>query len=330
MKILIDMSNSPHVVFFDPIIKELEKKGHKVKIIARRHAQTIDLLDLYGLKYKLIGKHAGKNKFKKLLNAFFRVIEIRKYISKEKPDICLSHQSPYIIYAGFLKCKKRIYIFDNEHAKFQNLLTFPLASKIICPEAIEIKGKKVVKYPGVKEAIYLKEFKINNKDIEKIDKIKNKKIFVRTEITSAAYHSGDSIFNLVRELSKKYQIIVSPRNEEQIKEYKKLKGIIVLEKPVHAPSLIKKMDLVMSGGGTVNREAAVLGKPVVSLYSGELLEVDKYLIENGLMIHDKNPSLDLIEGIIEDKKENLEGKEKIDFKIIGRQAIDKIIKAIGY
>jgi hypothetical protein len=172
MKILIDMSNSPHVLFFRPIIKELEKRGYEVKITAREHAQTIELLKLFGMKYKLIGKHAGKNLFKKLFNAFGRIKEISKYINEENPNICLSHQSPYIIYAAFLNGKKRIYIFDNENAKLQNKMTFPLANRIICPEAITFSGEKFVKYPGVKEAIYLRDTTKNEKGLEKIKNIK--------------------------------------------------------------------------------------------------------------------------------------------------------------
>jgi predicted glycosyltransferase len=163
MKILIDISNSPHVLFFNPIIKELEKRGHEVIITAREHAQTLELLKIYGYKYELIGKHAGKNKFKKLLNALSRVFAIKKFIKQQKPDVCISHQSPYVIYAGFLSGIKRIYIFDNEHARLQNKLTFPAANKIICPEAItEFSGKKFVKYPGIKEAVYLRNLKIKD------------------------------------------------------------------------------------------------------------------------------------------------------------------------
>ena len=327
MKILIDMSNSPHVLFFYPIIKRLEKKGHNVKIIARKHAQTLGLLDLFKLKYIVIGKHAGKNIFSKLFNAVGRVLAIAKYIRQENPDICLSHQSPYIIYAGFLKNKKSVYIFDNEYAKLQNNLTFPLANKVIYPEAMGLdkKNKKFVRYPGIKEAVYLADFKSNLKGIEKIKKIKGKKILIRTEISNAVYHIGDPLFKLVTTLAfKGYKIILSPRTEEQKEQYKKIKNVIVLEKPVHAPSLMKYVDLVMSAGGTMNREAAVLEVPVISLYSGELLEVDKWLIKKGLMVYNTNPSIELIEQVI--KKKNK--KKEINLKKLGKNAIDKIVREV--
>jgi len=322
MKIMIDMSNSPHVLFFRPIIKELEKRGHQVKITARDHAQTKQLLDLYGMKYELVGKHAGKSTYKKLLNAVGRVLGIARCISRENPDVCISHQSPYIIYGALLKGKRRIYIFDNNQAKLQNALTFPVSTSIMCPEPLKNKGKKIIKYPGTKESVYLSSWEDDFKGIEEIRKIKNKKILVRTEISTAAYHKGESLMGVVKKLSKKYKIIVSPRTKEQKEEYEKIPEVIVLDKSVDGPTLVKNVDMVMGGGGTMNREAAVIGKPVISLYSGELLEADHYLIERGLMTHTLNPSFELVDEII---KRRVKG---LDYKTLGKQAIKSIIEEI--
>ncbi len=319
MKILVDISNTPHVLLFKPIISELEKKGHNIKVIARQHAQIEELLKLHNIKYVSIGKHYGKNLIKKLLSAFIRVIKIVVYIRKENPNLCISHQSPYIIYAGFLNKKKTIYIFDNDKAKMQNNLTFPLATKIICPEIINLKNKKTIKYPGVKEALYMKKTKLN-----KISKsINKKKILIRTEISSAAYHKGKPLFSLAKKLVEQgYEVIVSPRTQKEEKEYSKIKGITVINKPVNGEKLIQGVDLVIGGGGTMNREAVVLGKPVISTYSGELLEVDKYFIENNLMSHSINPSLELIKKIINKTSKNT------NFLKQGRKAMEIIIREI--
>lgn len=322
MKILIDMSNSPHVLFFRPIIKELEKKGHKVFITARDHAQTTPLLELFQMKYELIGKHAGKSMYKKLLNAVKRVLSIARYINKVKPDVVLSHQSPYVIYAAFMKGVKSIYIFDNDQAKQQNKVTFPVATKIMIPEPLKNKFPKFIAYPGTKESVFLSSWEDNYEGLEQIKKIKKKKILIRTEISSAAYHKGKSLVDVTKKLSRKYQIIVSPRTDGQKKEYKKIKGVIVLEKPVDGPTLIKNVDMVMGGGGSMNREAAVLGKAVISLYSGELLETDKYLIKKGLKVHNLNPAYELIEKVMKKKVKPL------DYKKLGKEAINKIIDVI--
>lgn len=316
------MSNSPHVLFFRPIIKELEKNGHEVIITAREHAQTKQLLDLFKMKYVLIGKHAGKSIFKKLLNAMSRVFQLSKYVSKENPDVCLSHQSPYIIYAAFLNGKDSIYLFDNDQAKLQNYLTFPIATKVMYPESLSYKKNKFIMYPGLKESVYLSSWPDNENGLEKIKKIKKKKILIRTEISSSAYHTGESLVNVVKKLATKYQIILSTRNDDQKKEYNKIKGLIILDKPVDGPTLIKNVDIVMGGGGTMNREAAVLGKPVISLYSGKLLASDIYLAEKGLTVHNLNPSFELIEKTINQKK------HKIDFVDLGKEAVKKIVSEI--
>jgi predicted glycosyltransferase len=322
MKILIDMSNSPHVLFFRPIIKELEKRGHEVVITAREHAQTKQLLDLYWFEYKIIGKHAGRSIFKKLLNAVSRIFELSRYVSRENPDVFLSHQSPYVIYTAFLNGKKSVYLFDNDQAKLQNYLTFPLATKVMYPESLFYKSKKFVAYPGIKESVYLSSWPDDERGLEKIKKIKKKKILIRTEISSSAYHAGNSLADVIKKLASKYQIIISPRNEDQKKEYGKIKGVILLDKPVDGPTLIKNVDIVMGGGGTMNREAAVLGKPVISLYSGKLLASDIFLLKKGLTIHDQNPSFDLIEKTINKKS------KKMDFADLGKEAVKKIVSEI--
>ena len=323
MKILVDMSNSPHVLFFNPIIDKLEQNGHRVYITAREHAQTKELLDLYRRRYSLIGKHAGKSTLKKLVNSFGRVLGLARTIERINPDICLSHQSPYITYASFLKGKKNIYFFDNEKAKLQNLLTFPLATKIICPESITKKNRKFKKYPGVKEGVYLSNWKNKKISLDFLDGGTKKRILIRTEIKTAAYHRGESIFKLVKKLADKYNVIISTRNQKEAEEYKKLGTVLVLEKPVDGPSLINKVDLVMGGGGTMNREAAVFGKPVISLYSGELLDSDKYLINKGLMVHNTHPTEDLINKIMNKKPKN---KDVLDMGKIATRGIVREIE----
>jgi len=48
MKIWIDLDNTPHVPFFKPIIRELEKRGHEVVLTARDAFQVCELADRMG------------------------------------------------------------------------------------------------------------------------------------------------------------------------------------------------------------------------------------------------------------------------------------------
>lgn len=295
MKIWIDLTNSPHVLFFRPIINRLKKDGHKIIVTTREHSQTIELLKMFNIKYKRIGKHKGKSKIKKAFG-MLRILSLIKFALKEKPDIGICHQSPYLIQACFWLRISSIYIFDNETAKLQNLISIPFSKKSICPEFIKSKkifGKKLKKYKGIKEMIYLSNFKPNKKVLDqfKINK-KNKIVIIRPEPMTAAYYKKknnlvDEIINYLVQM-KKYNIIVIPRSEKQKKYFSKIFGdnIIIPKKVIDGPSLMLFSDIIISGGGTMIREACALGKIAVSTYPKEkLLAIDKYLIKNGYIFH---------------------------------------------
>ena len=115
MRIWLDITNSPHVLFFAPIVRKLEKKGHKVLITSREHSQTTGLLKLHSMKSTVVGKHAGASLLEKALYVPVRVFSLIRFLRNQKIDACIVHQSFYgIIAAFFLGVKKRIYIFDNE------------------------------------------------------------------------------------------------------------------------------------------------------------------------------------------------------------------------
>ena len=134
MKILIDLTNTPHVLFFRPIIEKLKKAGHTVILTAREYSQTIPMLEFFNYDYYMLGKHAGKLKIKKAINLFERVLDLISFIKRYDPDIIVSHQSPYATLAGFLTGKKTVFIFDNEIYLFNK---FSCHNDIICSFIIE-------------------------------------------------------------------------------------------------------------------------------------------------------------------------------------------------
>lgn len=279
-KILIDIVNSPQVLFFQPIIERL-KKDHEIVITARKHAQTIDLLDMYKLKYTVIGEHAGKSMIKKALAFFRRTFDMYNFAKGKNFDVAVVHQSPYCMFpAWLLGIKKRIFIFDNETAAIQNMVSIPFCTHAICPEAISIKRlffKRLMKYPGIKESVYIKKSKFKKENY----------ILMRPEQFSAAYYSGEEnvLVPVIRELISDWKIVLIPRNDKQRKYYHKIFGnkITMPTKMVPASELISKSSIVIGAGGSMNREAVVLGVPVISTYRGKLLEVDQWLIKKGLM-----------------------------------------------
>ena len=326
MRIWLDITNSPHVLFFAPIVRELEKKGHKVLITSREHSQTTGLLKLHGMKSTVVGKHAGASLLSKALYVPVRISSLIKCLRNEKIDACVVHQSFYgILAALLLGVKKRVYIFDNEKAFFQNILAIPFATNVLCPEAITQERmffRKLKKYPGIKEAVYLSDFKPDIKIIRKLGLSAEKKIIVmRPEPYSAAYYSKGKnvLYPLIEEIIEKkktWQVVVIPRDKKQRNDFKKAfsKKIVVAEKAIDALSLMAFADAVVGAGGTMNREAAVLGVPVVSLYQGGLLASDKWLIEKGLMKHTDSVLLADVDDLISSKRRKtgiLNGKKGI-------------------
>ena len=300
-KIWIDITNAPQVLFFEPFIDYFKKKKTPYIITCRDLGGSKDLLLKKKIPFIELGTHHGGSILKK---AFGTISEIKlriDFLKKHKDiGIILTHQSPYAIVAGYLKNKKTIEFFDNEHTKWSNLLSFPLATKLYCPEELKsvnlskmyfFKKEKLHYYSGIKEAVYLQNFKKNKTIIIDLGLKEKKYVVFRPEANLAHYHPTDKyttkiIDNLVKD---KQKVVLVARYKEQKEEYRKkyknYKNFIILEKTVDGPQLIAHSNLVLSAGGTMNREACVLDVPVISLYSGKLLAVDKWLIKKRYMTH---------------------------------------------
>src|SRR5215831_4211798 len=197
MKIWFDLSNSPHINLFYDLIVDLENSGNEIIITCRPLANTIDLLEQKKLKYGVVGKHYGKKFSMKLFGYPVRVMQLRKYLKKQKPDLAVSQSSFHSPLVGRLLGIPSIYTNDNEHA-MGNIPSFIFATKIFIPETLSIKKvikqgaskKRVVQYPGVKEGIYLWRLgeKISGKRKERSNQ--EIKIFVRPEPLTAQYYKG--------------------------------------------------------------------------------------------------------------------------------------------
>lgn len=300
-KVWIDITNSPHVLFFEPFIKYFDNNNISYIVTCRDLGGSKELLQKKGISFVELGTHHGGSIFKKAIGTISEIKLRIDFLKKHKDiGIILTHQSPYAIVAGYLKNKKTIEFFDNEHTKWSNLLSFPLATKLYCPEALKsvnlskmyfFKKKKLHYYPGIKEAVYLQDFKKDKQVIKKLGLKEKDYVVFRPEATLAHYHPTDKyatkiIDNLVKD---KQKVVLVARYKEQKEEYRKKykshKNFIILEKAVDGPQLIASSKQVLSAGGTMNREACVLGVPVISLYSGKLLAVDKWLIDKGYMQH---------------------------------------------
>lgn len=305
MNIWIDLTNSPHVNFFKDMIKELQV-NHKVLLTCRPLANTIELLDLCQLPYAIIGKHYGHNLIKKSCGFPLRIIELYQFLKAKRVDVAISHSSFYSPLVAKLIGARCIYLNDNEHAA-GNRISFIFADRILVPEFLDSRkiqrqwGKlhKVIKYPGLKEGVYLWSYKEGYTSRINMEKSKHKKtIYIRPEPLTAQYYKGQQNFmdDLLVGLPLHISVVMLPRTADQKEYYRqeKFKHIHIPEKSFDLKDFIKSCDLFIGAGGTMTREAAVLGIPTISIYQDELLDVDRYLINKGCMVHHKKITVNLV------------------------------------
>jgi len=302
VKIWIDITNSPHVLFFDPIIKKLRFLGHEILITALDSQQTIELLKMRNLDFEVIGKHYA-SKLSKAKGLLHRTMLLWKRLRKEKIALSVSHGSVYCTWASKLLRVKNIYIMDGDAAFWNIAPALRFADKIIISEHTSekqyikwgAKPSRIFKYPGLKEEIYLHNFKPNVLVLKELGLIKRKPIFViRPEASEAAYIHKKNVAESAIENCldvKDAQVVLIARYANQREYYKtKYPNLILPEHAVDGPSLLALADLVISAGGTMNREAVVLGTIVISIYQHELLSVDKWLISNNYLLHELQPT----------------------------------------
>jgi predicted glycosyltransferase len=295
-KIWIDLDNSPHVPFFSPIAEELENRGYSVLLTARDCFQVKELSDLMGLKYKLIGHHYGKNTVMKIMGLCTRALQMLPIAKREKPSLALSHGSRSQLILAKLLGIPAAMIGDYE---FSTLFAVVRPEWLIVPEVIPdaaVSGfkSKVLKYPGIKEDVYAPKFVPQSQIVEELGLGSGELIVtIRPPATEAHYHvpESDELFDEVltylAELPN-IKMILLPRNEKQAISIREERPalfdsgkITIPKRVVDGLNLVWYSDLVISGGGTMNREAAALGVPVYSIFRGKIGAVDNYLASSG-------------------------------------------------
>jgi uncharacterized protein len=290
MKIWIDFINTPQVQFFVPFINDFKSDGHEIILTCRDSGNTVDLLEENNLPVHIIGRKKGKNKIKELFLFIRRIYHLFSYIKKNRPDIAVSQSSFYQPVVARMLGVPCLYTNDNEHAK-GNLLAFVFAGRVILPEALKNKKftrrwplkNKVSFYPSVKEAVYLSQ---QPELVKKGTHLKHK-IYFRPEPSSAQYYTGPLNFfdDILIKLSKEYEIVVLPRDNRQKEHYSqpKFASIKIPARPLSLQSIVSDCVLFIGAGGSMTRELATLQIPVLSIYQAEMLSVDKYLLEQGLI-----------------------------------------------
>jgi uncharacterized protein len=301
-KIWIDLDNTPHVPFFVPIKKELEARGYSVFFSARDAFQVCELATQNGLTYIKRGRHFGRNRIMKLYGWISRSLALAPLIIKYRPALALSHGSRAQVLIANLFSIPTLVIMDYEYTKVP---PFTRPGWEIVPDVIssdKLPGRKILKYTGLKEDVYVPSFVPDPKILTELAlKDEDIVVTVRPPATEAHYHNPESelIFSelmnwiLAHPLTR---VVLLPRNQKQgisIREtyesWFDSRRIIIPEKAIDGLNLLHFSDLVISGGGTMNREAAALGVPVYSIFRGPLGAVDRKLESDGRLIMIASP-----------------------------------------
>ncbi len=294
-----DLDNSPHVPLFRPIIQELVRRSSPPLVTARDFAQTKSLLALWKIDGTVIGEHGGRNKLLKILNLFVRSQQLVRFAKKKEISLAVSHGSRTQLVAARRLGIPSVLMLDYEFTEarifnaFASLLLMP---KLIPDERLAAAGfnlKKVIRYEGFKEEIYLSDFRPdpNFRSSLNVDD-KNILVVIRPPATEGNYHDekSETLFGKCLDhfsSRSEVQCLVVSRSAADIdiipQSLRERKNISVLGRAVDGLQLIWSSDIVVSGGGTMNREAALLGTPTYSIFTGRRPYLDEYLNQQGKM-----------------------------------------------
>lgn len=301
LRIWIDLANSPHVPFFRTLIPEFVARGHQVEISARDFAQTVELATKAGMLPHVIGGHGGGKLTGKAGNLIGRAAALRKWARDRGFDLAVSHNSYAQISAAAALGIRSVTLMDYEHQP-ANHLAFRLASKVIVPRAFpsaELKKygaslRKVARYEGLKEDVYLAEFTSDPKFADVLQHLgiagEDVLVVARPPAHEALYHrfENELFDDLLTHLSSQpdVKIVLLPRTDAQRADYeaRKLPNIIMPREALDGANLVAAADLVVSAGGTMNREAAALGVPAASIYAGKWAAIDEQLVAEGRLL----------------------------------------------
>ena len=292
MRIWLDLANSPQVLFFRPILAELRRRGHEVEVTTREYAQTIQLADRFGIGHEVVGRQGGRSRLGSIRENWRRTVALIRWVRGRRCDLAVSHNSYSQSMAAAFVGLPSVTVMDYEHQPL-NHICFRLARRVIVPEPFPREylsrygaSKKAVAYPGIKEQLYLSDFEPDPEYLRRESLPTDRKLVViRPPAPWTAYHRFENeLFDQVlQKMSSRNDIylLFLPRLESQAASVQGLPNVHVAQKVYDGPALAYHADLLLSGGGTMNREAAVLGTPVFTVFKGRLAAADRYLIEMG-------------------------------------------------
>jgi hypothetical protein len=309
MRVWVDISAPAHVLVLRPIITRLRDAGHQVEVTSREYAQTQELLELHGIDHTPIGRHGGASRTRKLIRLLQRTPMMRRFGRRRGFELALAHGSYDLAMAARSLGIPEANMHDYEFAVTQHRIACRLATRVIFPDSVPaerlrrfgVGPGKLFQYPGLKEEYYLADFEPDPGVLERLGvDTQRVVVVVRPPPDVSLYHRrSNPLFPQVLErlgADPGVHAVILPRTDDQRSHLQglDLPSLIVAERAIEAQSLVALADLVVSAGGTMNREAAALGTPVYTTFKGRLGGVDEALLRSGRLRALTNPeSLEL-------------------------------------
>ncbi|HEU4508199.1 MAG TPA: DUF354 domain-containing protein [Pyrinomonadaceae bacterium] len=334
MRLWIDLANSPHVPFFKALAKRFLAQGHEIETTAREFAETIPMAHAAGFKPYITGVHGGRSMPAKAKTLTSRAWALARWARPRRFDLAISHNSYSQIVAARALGIKTVTLMDYEHQP-ANHLAFRLSSRVIVPASFPeeqlrrfgASARKVCRYHGTKEDVYLADFEpdplFGRQLCELGVKPDNVLVLMRPPAHDALYHRfQNTLFDEALAMllaDERVQVILLPRTEAQRDVYKASTSLIVPESPLDGANLIAASDLVISAGGTINREAAALGVPAASIYAGKWAAVDEALIREHRLTRIENA--DQLRELKVEKKSEVKPRRSVE-------VIDEVVQLI--
>ncbi len=307
MRIWVDLTAAAHPLVLRPVVEGLRDRGHEVTLTAREYGQTVGILERLGLEHTVVGTHGGGSSVGKARALARRSAALARWARPRGFDLAIGHGSVDLAVVSKLLRIPSAQMQDYEHAGLQRQLAFRAARRVLVPDAIPIAAmrragaaeRKLVRYPGLKEDYYLAGFEPDprvlsdlalanlaiNADRGSDDRVL---VVVRPPPETSAYHADNPLYEGVLDRLAADPAVVAvliPRTvgQGEVARARADSSLIVPDHAVDAQSLIAYADLVVSAGGTMNREAVALGTPVYTIFSGAMGAVDERLIAAGLL-----------------------------------------------
>jgi predicted glycosyltransferase len=304
VRIWVDMTAAAHPLVLRPLIERFEAQGHEVAVTARAYGQTEGVLELLGIPYESVGRHGGASVAGKATALGRRSAALARWARRRRFELALGHGSVDLAVVSALLRIPSVQMQDYEYAGLQRQLAFRAARRVLVPDAIPVaamrragaSGRKLFRYPGLKEDYYLADFKPDPAVLADLgldtDRVL---VVVRPPPETSAYHAENPLYaGVIDRLAadESTTAVVIPRTEGQGEAVRARDdpSLIVPDGAIDAQSLIAYSDLVVSAGGTMNREAVALGVPVYTIFSGRMGAVDERLLAEGRLLELTDPT----------------------------------------